>query len=150
MIYVTLNQIRASKPCSEGYAAILRFTGKSNPDDEPIALAAIVGGVGLEYALWTITFSWEGARPVWVEFVAWLLDELQASVCPGNTDYLNASLLAAAEVIQQIIASDNVDGERANYARAIAYGLGALSMPTDKLTALTRMQTALVRILERT
>lgn len=54
MIYTTLNKIRAHNPCSEGWAKLLRHLGKTQADDEPLALATILDSNGLDDALWCL------------------------------------------------------------------------------------------------
>ena len=54
MIYTTLNKIREHGPCSDGWAKLLRYLGKTQADDEPLALGTILDSNGLEDALWCL------------------------------------------------------------------------------------------------
>ena len=54
MIYTTLNKIREHGPCSDGWAKLLRHLGKTQADDEPLALATILDSNGLDEALWCL------------------------------------------------------------------------------------------------
>ena len=54
MIYTTLNKIRAHCPCADGWAKLLRHLGKTQADDEPLALATILDSNGLDDALWCL------------------------------------------------------------------------------------------------
>jgi hypothetical protein len=54
MIYTTLNKIRAHGPCSDGWAKLLRHLGKTQADDEPLALGTILDSNGLDDALWCL------------------------------------------------------------------------------------------------
>jgi hypothetical protein len=54
MIYTTLNRIREHSPCSNGWAKLLRYLGKTQADDEPLALATILESNGLDDALWCL------------------------------------------------------------------------------------------------
>ncbi len=54
MIYTTLNKIRAHGPCADGWAKLLRHLGKTQADDEPLALVAILDSNGLDDALWCL------------------------------------------------------------------------------------------------
>jgi hypothetical protein len=54
MIYTTLNKIRAHGPCTNGWAKLLRHLGKTQADDEPLALATILDSNGLDDALWCL------------------------------------------------------------------------------------------------
>ena len=54
MIYTTLNNIRAHSPCAAGWAKLLRYLGKTQADDEPVSLLAILDSNGLADALWCL------------------------------------------------------------------------------------------------
>jgi hypothetical protein len=54
MIYTNLNKIRAHGPCADGWAKLLRHLGKTQADDEPLALATILDSNGLDDALWCL------------------------------------------------------------------------------------------------
>ncbi len=53
-IYTTLNKIRAHSPCSVGWAKLLRHLGKTQADDEPLALVTILESNGVDDALWCL------------------------------------------------------------------------------------------------
>jgi hypothetical protein len=52
--YTTLNKIREHGPCADGWAKLLRHLGKTQPDDEPLALVTILDSNGLDDALWCL------------------------------------------------------------------------------------------------
>jgi hypothetical protein len=52
--YTTLNRIRKHGPCADGWAKLLRHLGKTQPDDEPLALVTILDSNGLDDALWCL------------------------------------------------------------------------------------------------
>jgi hypothetical protein len=52
--YTTLNKIRLHGPCADGWAKLLRHLGKTQPDDEPLALTTILDSNGLDDALWCL------------------------------------------------------------------------------------------------
>jgi hypothetical protein len=54
MIYTTLKKIREHGPCADGWAKLLRHLGKTQADDEPLALVTILDGNGLDDALWCL------------------------------------------------------------------------------------------------
>ena len=54
MIYTTLNKIRAHGPCIDGWTKLLRHLGKTQADDEPLALGTILKSNGLDDALWCL------------------------------------------------------------------------------------------------
>lgn len=50
----TLNAIRAHSPCSEGWRKLLAHLGKTQADDEPLAITTILDSNGLDDALWCL------------------------------------------------------------------------------------------------
>jgi hypothetical protein len=52
--YTTLNAIRAHSPCASVWAELLRHLGKTQADDEPLALTTILDSNGLDDALWCL------------------------------------------------------------------------------------------------
>ena len=52
--YTTLNKIRGHGPCADGWSKLLRHLGKTQPDDEPLALFTILDSNGLDDALWCL------------------------------------------------------------------------------------------------
>ena len=54
MIYTSLNRIREHGPCANGWAKLLRHLGKTQADDEPLALGTILDSNGLDDALWCL------------------------------------------------------------------------------------------------
>ena len=54
MIYTTLNRIREHEPCADGWRKLLKYLGKTGPDDAPLAYIVILDAVGLDDALWCL------------------------------------------------------------------------------------------------
>ena len=50
----TLNKIREHSPCADGWARLLRHLGKTQADDEPLAITTILDSNGLDDALWCL------------------------------------------------------------------------------------------------
>jgi hypothetical protein len=50
----TLNAIRAHRPCADGWAKLLCHLGKTQADDEPLAITTILDSNGLHDALWCL------------------------------------------------------------------------------------------------
>jgi hypothetical protein len=50
----TLNAIRAHGPCPDGWKKLLAHLGKTQADDEPLAITTILDGNGLDDALWCL------------------------------------------------------------------------------------------------
>ena len=50
----TLNRIREHTPCAGGWAKLLRHLGKTQADDEPVAITTILDSNGLDDALWCL------------------------------------------------------------------------------------------------
>ena len=51
---VTLNNIREQEPCVKGWTKLLRTLGKTQADDEPLPIIAILDSNGLDDALWCL------------------------------------------------------------------------------------------------
>ena len=50
----TLNKIRAHSPCADGWTKLLRHLGKTQADDEPLAITTVLDSNGLDDALWCL------------------------------------------------------------------------------------------------
>lgn len=50
----TLNKIRAHGPCAKGWKKLLKNLGKTEADDEPLAITTILDSNGLDDALWCL------------------------------------------------------------------------------------------------
>jgi len=61
-IYITLNKIRQHEPLPEMWAKLLSHLGKTEPDDEPLALTMVLDAVGLSEAVWCLRFCDEASR----------------------------------------------------------------------------------------
>ena len=53
-MYTTLNKIRVKGPCMGGWKTLLRFLGKTGPDDEPISVLTVLKSNGLDDAIWCL------------------------------------------------------------------------------------------------
>jgi hypothetical protein len=51
-ITTTLNRIKKSKPCSDGWTKLLTFLNKTQADDEELDLLTILEGNGVQDCLW--------------------------------------------------------------------------------------------------
>jgi hypothetical protein len=54
MIYTTLERIRAHSPCADGWKKLLDHLGKTQADDEPLPMTAVLESNGLDDALWCL------------------------------------------------------------------------------------------------
>ena len=52
MITTTLDKIREHRPCESGWKKLLAYLGKTEADDEPLALLTILESNGVEDAIW--------------------------------------------------------------------------------------------------
>ena len=50
----TLENIREHLPCSDGWAKLLTYLGKTKADDEPLSVVTILDSNGLDDALWAL------------------------------------------------------------------------------------------------
>lgn len=51
-MYTTLNRIREHNPCKGGWETLLKYLGKTSPDDEPLSLLTILDSNGFDHTLW--------------------------------------------------------------------------------------------------
>lgn len=51
-MYTTLNRIRQRNPCKDGWEKLLKYLGKTGPDDEPLSLLKILDSNGFDDTLW--------------------------------------------------------------------------------------------------
>lgn len=72
----TLNAIRACKPCADGWRKLLAHLGKTQADDEPLALLTIIESNGLDDALWVLRAMPEHDRH-WRLYAVWCARQVQ-------------------------------------------------------------------------
>ena len=53
-MFTTLNQIRDNSPCTGGWKKLLASLNKTQADDEPLNISAIIDSNGLNDALWAL------------------------------------------------------------------------------------------------
>jgi len=53
-ITTTLNAIIRHAPCKDGWKKLLRYLGKTEADDEPLALTTVLESNGLDHAVWCL------------------------------------------------------------------------------------------------
>ena len=76
MIYTTLNRIRKQGPCADGWRKLLTHLGKTQADDEPLALATILQSNGLDDALWCLR-AVEGHEKEMRLYAVWCARQVQ-------------------------------------------------------------------------
>ena len=76
MITTTLNKIRKSHPCEDGWKKLLKYLGKTKADDELLLFSVIVESNGLEDALWCCHIAPEYYRE-WRLFAVWWARQVQ-------------------------------------------------------------------------
>ena len=76
MIYTTLNKIREHGPCIVGWVKLLRHLGKTQADDEPLALGTILDSNGLDDALWCLR-AVDGYQREMRLYAAWCARQVQ-------------------------------------------------------------------------
>jgi len=76
MILVTLNQLDAFGPCEESRRMLLDYLGKTEPDDEPFPLEAVLESNSLYAALWCL----RALGPEHREWIRQFADELHLDV----------------------------------------------------------------------
>jgi hypothetical protein len=124
----TLNLIRAQSPCAEGWKKLLTHLGKTEADDEPLALLTVLKSNGLDDALWTLRCVPNCDRDARL-FAVWCarqvqhlmtdqrsLDALDVAERFANGEATNAEMAAASDA-----ARDAARAETWNAARVAAW-----------------------------
>lgn len=88
----TLNAIRAHNPCSNGWAKLLAHLGKTQADDEPLAITTILDSNGLDDALWALR-AVEGHDREILLYAVWCARQVQHLM----TDPRSIAVLDVAE-----------------------------------------------------
>jgi hypothetical protein len=70
----TLNEIRAEKPCRDGWEKLLAHLGKTKADDEPLELLTILESNGFDDALWCLRVK--SLDRLSRHFQAWCADQV--------------------------------------------------------------------------
>ena len=76
MITTTLNRIREHQPCTDGWAKLLAYLGKTKADDEPLPYAVILKSNGLDDALWCCRAEFQYAKE-WRLYAVWCARQVQ-------------------------------------------------------------------------
>jgi hypothetical protein len=129
----TLHLIRAQSPCAEGWKKLLTHLGKTEVDDEPLALLTVLKSNGLDDALWTLRCVPNCDRDARL-FAVWCarrvqhlmtdqrsLDALDVAERFANGEATNAEL-AAARAAAWAAAGDAAWAATADAAGAAAVG----------------------------
>lgn len=117
MIYTTLNKIRAYSPCTEGWAKLLRHLGKTQADDEPLALATILDSNGLDDALWCLR-AVDGHQREMRFYAVWCARQVQHLMNDPRS-------LAAMDVAERHATGQATDSELAAAGDAAGDAAGA-------------------------
>ena len=76
MITTTLNRIREHQPCTDGWAKLLAYLGKTKADDDPLPYAVILKSNGLDDALWCCRAEPQYAKE-WRLYAVWCARQVQ-------------------------------------------------------------------------
>ena len=116
MIYTTLNRIREHAPCRDGWRKLLAHLGKTQADDEPLALATILHSNGLDDAIWCLR-AVDGHEREMRLYAVWCARQMQHLMTDPRG-------LAALDVAERHAHGQATDAELAaarKAARAAAY-----------------------------
>ena len=105
MTYTTLNKIRAHSPCADGWAKLLRHLGKTQADDEPLALVTILESNGVDDALWCLRACDDIAREARL-YAVWCARQVQHLITDPRS-------LAALDVVERHANGEATDEELA-------------------------------------
>jgi hypothetical protein len=109
MIYMTLNEIRAFKPCESGWKTLLKSLNKTEADDEPIAFDRIIESNGLRDAIWCMRVKWFEHKPVWMSFVNGCAESAAAANAAFAVAYAYAVAANAADAAVAAVAAATAD-----------------------------------------
>jgi len=113
MIYTTLDNIRKNSPCEAGWRKLLKYLGKTGPDDAPLAYSTILDSNGLDDALWCLRAQPQHSR-IWRMYAVRCARRVQHLM----TDERSLRALDVAEMHVRGLATD----EDLGTARAFAWG----------------------------
>lgn len=120
-MYTTLNRIREHGPCTDGWEKLLKYLGKTGPDDEPLSLLTILDSNGVEDTLWCMRVVTGYNRELRL-FAVWCARQVQHLM----TDPRSIAALDVAERYANGLATDEeLQVARARAARAAAYATRA-------------------------
>ena len=120
----TLNAIRAHQPCADGWAKLLCHLGKTQADDEPLAITTILDSNELDDALWCLRAVEGHGREIRL-YAVWCARQVQHLMTdPRSIAALDvAERFANGEATQgELDAAWDAAGAAANAARAAARG----------------------------
>ncbi len=76
MITTTLNKIRESGPCADGWEKLLKHLGKTQADDEVLPFSVIVESNGIDDALWCCRAEPQYAKE-WRLYAVWCARQVE-------------------------------------------------------------------------
>ncbi|WP_395138358.1 hypothetical protein [Schlegelella aquatica] len=121
MIYTTLNRIREHSPCADGWRKLLKYLGKTGPDDAPLAYIVILDAVGLDDALWCLRAEPQHAS-IWRMYAVRCARRVQHLM----TDERSLQALDVAERHARGLAADKeLDAARLDAGAAVWTAAGA-------------------------
>ena len=137
-MYTTLNQIRTHKPCPEGWEKLLRYLGKTKPDDEPVAIATILMSNGLDDALWSLRSLVGHEREMRLLAVSFVRE----------VQHLRADLRSSTTSgVAEAFANGQASQENLEAARLAAGAAYAAARPAAYAAAKDRQATLLIKAL---
>jgi hypothetical protein len=109
----TLNKIKAHSPCENGWNNLLNHLGKTQADDEPLSIAAILQSNGIRDAVWALC-AVEGKDKEIRLFVADCAESvlhIYEKKYP-NDDRPRKAIQAARDYANGVIGKDELDAAR--------------------------------------
>ena len=132
--YTTLNAIRAHSPCANGWAELLRHLGKTQADDEPLALTTILDSNGLDDALWCLR-ACEGIDREARLYAVWCARQVQHLMTDPRS-------LAALDVAERYAHGEATDADLAAAETEAWSAAGAAARAAAKAAAKAAAETA--------
>ena len=117
MIHTTLENIRAKRPCAEGWSKLLAYLGKTAADDKPLALVTILKSNGLPDAIWSLRATPGADREA----------RLFALSCARDVQHLmrDPRSLAALDVVERFTKGEATASELGEARATAAYAAEA-------------------------
>ena len=119
----TLNKIRQHSPCVDGWKKLLVYLGKTEGDDEPLAITDILDSNGLQDVLWCLRAVDGHDREIRL-FAVWCARQVQHLMTDPRS-------IAALDVVERYANGQASDEELAAAADAAADAAGAAADAAD-------------------
>jgi hypothetical protein len=129
----TLNAIRSYRPCVTGWAKLLTYLNKTQPDDEPLSLLTVLESNGLDDAVWCLR-----TEPTLERTIQFAL------AVARRVEHLSPAAKALNDITEQYINGQETKEKLTTAAYAVKLAYDTLIVPSRyaAFTALYKANTA--------